>query len=67
MGKRRDLGAALTMGAVATTKLKEAQEGYQSRRVQYQSIAEEFNPESTDGRPWGQALKKPEGAPLNLG
>ena len=26
MGKRRNLGAALTMGAVATTKLKEAQE-----------------------------------------
>ena len=25
------------------------------------------NPESTEGRPWGQPLKKPEGAPLNLG
>ena len=24
-------------------------------------------PESTEGRPWGQSLKKPEGAPLNLG
>ena len=24
------------------------------------------NPESTEGRPWGQPLKKPEGAPLNL-
>ena len=24
------------------------------------------NPESTEGRPWGQSLKKPEGAPLNL-
>ena len=24
-------------------------------------------PESTDGRPWGQPLKQPEGAPLNLG
>ena len=24
-------------------------------------------PESTEGRPWGQPLKKPEGAPLNLG
>ena len=23
-------------------------------------------PESTEGRPWGQSLKKPEGAPLNL-
>ena len=23
-------------------------------------------PESTEGRPWGQPLKKPEGAPLNL-
>ena len=25
------------------------------------------NPESTEGRPWGQPLKKLEGAPLNLG
>ena len=24
-------------------------------------------PESTEGRPWGQSLKKPAGAPLNLG
>ena len=24
-------------------------------------------PESTEGRPLGQPLKKPEGAPLNLG
>ena len=24
-------------------------------------------PESTEGRPWGQRLKKPAGAPLNLG
>ena len=24
-------------------------------------------PESTEGRSWGQPLKKPEGAPLNLG
>ena len=43
MGIRRNLGAALTMGAVATTKLKEAQEGYQSRLFQYQSKAEKFN------------------------
>ena len=26
-----------------------------------------FKPESTEGRPLGQPLKKPEGAPLNLG
>ena len=26
-----------------------------------------LKPESTEGRPWGQPLKKPEGAPLNLG
>ena len=25
------------------------------------------NPESTEGRPWGQSLKKPAGAPVNLG
>ncbi len=27
----------------------------------------EGKPESTEGRPWGQPLKKPAGAPLNLG
>ena len=27
----------------------------------------EAKPESTEGRPWGQPLKKLEGAPLNLG
>ena len=27
----------------------------------------ESKPESTEGRPWGQPLKKLEGAPLNLG
>ena len=27
----------------------------------------ELKPESTEGRPWGQPLKKPAGAPLNLG
>ena len=27
----------------------------------------EAKPESTEGRPWGQPLKKPAGAPLNLG
>ena len=43
MGIRRNLGAALTMGAMATTKLKEAQERYQSRLVQYRSLAEKFN------------------------
>ena len=26
-----------------------------------------INPESTEGRPWGQPLKKLEGAPVNLG
>ena len=26
-----------------------------------------LKPESTEGRPWGQSLKKPAGAPLNLG
>ena len=29
--------------------------------------ADQAKPESTDGRPWGQPLKQPEGAPLNLG
>ena len=30
-------------------------------------IDDEHKPESTEGRPWGQPLKKLEGAPLNLG
>ena len=29
--------------------------------------AARLKPESTEGRPWGQPLKKPAGAPLNLG
>ena len=28
---------------------------------------QEYKPESTERRLWGQSLKKPEGAPLNLG
>ena len=43
MGMRRNLGAALTMGAMATTKLKEAQGRYQSRLDQHRSLAERFN------------------------
>ena len=43
MGIRRNLGAALTMGAMATTKLKEAQETYQSRLDQYRSMTEKVN------------------------
>ena len=35
--------------------------------VRYTPIGSMLNPESTEGRPWGQPLKKPEGAPLNLG
>ena len=30
-------------------------------------LAVPSKPESTEGRPWGQPLKKPAGAPLNLG
>ena len=30
-------------------------------------ILPKLYPESTEGRPWGQPLKKPAGAPLNLG
>ena len=29
--------------------------------------ASKHKPESTEGRPWGQSLKKPSGAPVNLG
>ncbi len=31
------------------------------------AVKQELKPESTEGRPWGQPLKKPAGAPLNLG
>ena len=31
------------------------------------STPDTLYPESTEGRPWGQPLKKPAGAPLNLG
>ena len=30
-------------------------------------LSAEYKPESTEGRPWGQPLKKPAGALLNLG
>ncbi len=30
-------------------------------------MTDRLKPESTEGRPWGQPLKKPAGAPLNLG
>ncbi len=39
-----------------------ARKGYQHKRVHHAA-----KPESTEGRPWGQSLKKPSGAPLNLG
>ena len=35
--------------------------------VHAQTLRHYEQPESTDGRPWGQPLKQPEGAPLNLG
>ena len=40
-----------------------------SKRIDPNVIGTNFtaNPESTEGRPWGQSLKKPSGAPLNLG
>ena len=33
----------------------------------YRVLEMVIKPESTEGRPWGQSLKKPSGAPLNLG
>ena len=37
------------------------------RNISSFRLGTSFKPESTEGRPWGQSLKKPEGAPLNLG
>ena len=42
MGFRRNLGAAFTMGAMATTKLKDTQSELQAQHERYQSIAGEF-------------------------
>ena len=36
-------------------------------RLSVQQKCHLLKPESTEGRPWGQPLKKAEGAPLNLG
>ena len=36
-------------------------------RVQVLNEVLKGKPESTEGRPWGQPLKKLEGAPVNLG
>ncbi len=39
-----------------------------SRSKLYELMRQDFpKPESTERRLWGQSLKKPEGAPLNLG
>ena len=44
------------------------QEAHQRRRARGKTVQQEkVKPESTEGRPWGQPLKKAEGAPLNLG
>ena len=42
MGIRRNLGAALTMGTMATTKLKDAQGDLETQVELYQSAADEF-------------------------
>ena len=38
-----------------------------SERQGWRLLVAYRKPESTEGRPWGQSLKKPSGAPLNLG
>ena len=35
--------------------------------IRAQILLKTAKPESTEERPWGQPLRKPEGAPLNLG
>ena len=42
MGVRRNLGAALTMGTMATTRLKDAQNELRTREERCQSTANEF-------------------------
>ena len=37
------------------------------KSAEVQNVEAWAKPESTEGRPWGQPLKKPAGAPLNLG
>ena len=55
---------------VAREYVDEAESGRVADRPQFRMMIEEggkSKPESTEGRPWGQPLKKLEGAPLNLG
>ena len=52
----------------AATKPLPAQKGAQQQAAPGGGLPRNAGkPESTDGRPWGQPLKQPEGAPLNLG
>ena len=39
----------------------------ETEAVRVTKVTRKTYPESTEGRPWGQSLKKPAGAPLNLG
>ena len=50
----------------ASKTLREAAETGSDLATQ-KAFIESTKPESTEGRPWGQPLKKLEGAPLNLG
>ncbi len=65
-GQPEDVTAAPIRTDQSDRRLQTAEtsENLQKRLLNTYRLA---NPESTEGRPLGQPLKKPEGAPLNLG
>ena len=80
-GEIRDLMERLTLTDAVITRIKDIAPAITEVAVdlEFRSDDQEFTnsfvfrmicqdkPESTEGRPWGQPLKKLEGAPLNLG
>ena len=58
---------AKTQVSLPTTESGALDYEYMESMIENASYWPLVKPESTEGRPWGQPLKKPAGAPLNLG
>ena len=61
------LGASVTVATIRLARADQARDRGGSVIGELLEAARYVKPESTEGRPWGQPLKKPAGAPLNLG
>ena len=61
-----DWDESLPVEKLVLGTMAEAMEG-ETTSVTLKDVDDVLKPESTEGRPWGQPLKKPAGAPLNLG